>query len=846
MKKLMIIDGNSIVNRAFYGIRLLTNSEGLFTNAVYGFVNILFKYLDEEKPDYLCVAFDVSAPTFRHIQYEKYKAQRKGMPDELRQQMPLLKEVLSAMNISMLELEGYEADDIIGTVANHCDKNDTECVIITGDKDDLQLATQKTRIKLITTRTGNSETVDYVADTVKEKYGVTPTEFIDVKALMGDPSDNIPGVTGIGEKTAFELIQRFKSIERIYQDLYTIDIKDSVRKKLVEGKEIAFISKNLATIEINVPINYSIEDFLIQEYNVELLAPLFKRLNFNNFINRLKIEQAPKEEIKFSEVTLSGLDAIKSKIREQKIMYYLLCKDTIALATNDSNITIASVTTNDIADIFEDKTIKKIGHNVKDDIVKLHESGIKYNNLSFDTMIAAYIINPSRNNYDIAELTLEYLGYTIENTDEQRLSAIIGLHKYFDEKINEYDQHKLFYDVELPLVEVLADIQIYGIAVDKQKLTEFRNMLEIKINQLTTDIYKCADFEFNINSPKQLGEVLFEKLKLPVIKKTKTGYSTDVEVLEKLKGSHEIIDMLMEFRQLVKLKSTYADGLLNVINPNTNRIHSSFNQTVTVTGRISSTEPNLQNIPIKTEMGREVRRMFTAGSDDYLLVDADYSQIELRVLAHIANDENMITAFKNNIDIHTQTASQVFGVPLNEVTSTMRGRAKAVNFGIVYGIGAFSLSQDLGITRAEAQKYIDNYLNTFSGVKKYMTDIVEQGTRDGFVTTLLNRRRYLPELKTGNFVTRSFGERVAMNTPIQGSAADIIKIAMVKVHKSLTDRNLRSHLILQVHDELIVEAHIDELEEVKNILKTDMESAMSLLVPIDVDMNVGKTWYDAK
>jgi len=847
MKKLMIIDGNSIVNRAFYGIRLLTNSEGLYTNAVYGFINMLFKYLDEEKPDYLCVAFDVNAPTFRHTQYDKYKAQRKGMPDELRQQMPLLKEVLKAMNISMLELEGYEADDIIGTISNYCDKNDMQCVILTGDKDDLQLATDKTRIKLVTTRTGNSETVDYVADTVKEKYGVTPAEFIDVKGLMGDPSDNIPGVAGIGEKTAFELIKRFKSIERIYQDLYTIDIKDSVRKKLADGKEIAFISKSLATIDVNVPINYSIDDFLVKEYNVEILAPLFKRLNFNNFINRLKIEQAPKQdEVKFSQVALSGIDSIKSKIREQKIMYYLIGKDSIALATSDDDITIASITPLDIADIFEDTNIKKIGHNVKEDIVKLNELGIKYNNLSFDTMIAAYIINPSRSNYDIAELSLEYLGYTVENTDEQRLSAIFGLHKYFEEKICEYNQNQLFYEVELPLVMVLADIQIYGIAVDKQKLIEFRDMLEKKINQLTADIYKCADFEFNINSPKQLGEVLFEKLKLPVIKKTKTGYSTDVEVLEKLKGSHEIIDMLMEFRHIVKLKSTYADGLLNVINPVTNRIHSSFNQTVTVTGRISSTEPNLQNIPIKTEMGREVRRMFTAENDEYILVDADYSQIELRVLAHIASDENMITAFENNIDIHTQTASQVFGVPLNEVTSIMRGRAKAVNFGIVYGIGAFSLSQDLGITRAEAQKYIDNYLNTFSGVKHYMTSIVEQGTKDGFVTTLLNRRRYLPELKTGNFVTRSFGERVAMNTPIQGSAADIIKIAMVKVHKSLTERNLRSHLILQVHDELIVEAHIDELEEVKKILKTDMESAMTLLVPIDVDMNFGKTWYDAK
>lgn len=841
MEKLLLLDGNSIINRAFYGIRLLTNSEGLYTNAVYGFLNILFKYADEERPDYICVAFDLPSPTFRHKQYEKYKENRKGMPEELAQQMPLLKEVLSAMNINMLSLDGYEADDIIGTASDYCDRNNKECVILTGDKDDLQLATEKTKIKLVTTRSGNTDTTDYYEDTVKEKYGVTPKEFIDVKGLMGDPSDNIPGVKGIGEKTAFDLIQRYHSIEEIYENLDTLDIKDSVRKKLTEGKEIAYLSKQLSTIDKNVPIEFNIDDCAQREYDTDKLIPLLKRLNFNSFIQRLKLEESPPKQLEFDTVEIGDIDDVKSKVRETGLMYYYIENESLAISTCESDITVLNVKPSEFADIFSDKSIKKIGHDMKNDIANLD-----INNIYFDTFIASYIVSPSRSSYKIAELTLEYLGYDTPNQPQKILSSIVALHKFLDNKIKECNQQELFFEIEMPLITVLADMQKTGIAVDKNMLFEFSDMLKKKIDELTSKIYSHSGCEFNINSPKQLGEILFEKLKLPVIKKTKTGYSTNVEVLEKLQGSHEIIDLLMEFRHIVKLKSTYADGLMNVINNETGRIHSSFNQTVTVTGRISSTEPNLQNIPIRTELGREIRKMFIADGEDFVLVDADYSQIELRVLAHIANDENMINAFKNKIDIHTQTASQVFGVPLNEVTNEMRSRAKAVNFGIVYGIGDYSLSQDLGITRAEAKKYIDNYLATFSGVRQYMSSIIEKGKEDGYVTTLLNRRRYLPELKTGNFITRSYGERIALNTPIQGSAADIIKIAMVRVHNRLKSENLRSRMILQVHDELIIETHKDELDKVKDILKFEMEGALKLAIPLQADMSTGKTWYDAK
>lgn len=836
MKKLMILDGNSIVNRAFYGIRLLTNKDGIYTNAIYGFLNILFKYIAEENPTHLCVAFDVHAPTFRHNAYTEYKAQRKGMPDELKQQMPLLKEILYAMNIKMLELAGYEADDIIGTVSKICDENEVVCNILTGDKDDLQLASKNTIVKLITTRSGVTDTVNFTDDTVFEKYGVTPSEFIDVKGLMGDTSDNIPGVAGIGEKTAFSLIQKFKSIENIYENIDDKDISKGVRTKLINGKESAFNSKFLATIVRDVPIEFSIDDCLIKEYNNDVLVPLFTKLNFTSFLKKLDIKREVTENIKIHD----DKEIFLKNINEKKELFYYFDDEVCYGATSVDDIT--SLKIEDLKAYFENPDIKKVSHNIKEHIVYLNGKNIVFKNPYFDTMIAYYIINPSAADYTLDTVALDIAG----NTNSNKLVEIINLYNNLKKQIEENNQNNLFYNIEMPLVEVLATMQICGVKVDKDKLEEFQSMLASKIDDITNKIYSVCGVEFNINSPKQLGEVLFEKLRLPIIKKTKSGYSTSVEVLEKLRGTHKVIEYIMEYRHLVKLKGTYADGLLAVINKNTGKIHSNFNQTVTVTGRISSTEPNLQNIPIRTELGREVRKMFIASDDEHILVDADYSQIELRVLAHISDDRNMLDAFNNNQDIHTRTASQIFNVPALEVTSEMRSRAKTVNFGIVYGMGDFSLAQELGIKKIEAKEYIENYFANFNGVKKYMVDIVETAKKVGYVNTLFNRRRYLPELNAGNFIQRSFGERVAMNTPIQGTAADIIKIAMVNIYKRLKDENLKSKLVLQVHDELIIDAYKSELEQVKNILKSEMENAVKINVPLIADMNVGETWYEAK
>ena len=832
----MILDGNSIVNRAFYGIRLLTNKDGVYTNAIYGFLNILFKYISEENPTHLCVAFDVHAPTFRHKTFSEYKAQRKGMPDELRQQMPILKDILSAMNIRMLELEGYEADDIIGTVSRICDENNIICNILTGDKDDLQLASKNTIVKLITTKNGVTDTVNYTDDTVFDKYGVTPTEFIDVKGLTGDTSDNIPGVSRIGEKTAFFLIQKFKSIENIYENIDDSSISKGVRTKLTEGKEDAFNSKFLATIDRNVPIDFNIEDCIIKEYNNKLLVPLFTNLNFTSFLKKLDIKTEKASDIKISD----NKDTLFENINDKKELFYYFDNDVCYAATSFSDITRINIS--DITDYIKNEEIKKISHNIKEHILYFNKINISYENGYFDTMIAYYILNPSATDYSLDTVALEILG----STDSNKLVEIISLYEKFKVQIKENNQAKLFYDIEMPLVEVLASMQINGVTVDKNNLLQFQSMLSLRIDEITNKIYKLCDTEFNINSPKQLGEVLFEKLRLPIIKKTKNGYSTSVDVLEKLKGSHEVIDLIMEYRHLVKLKGTYADGLLTVINNKTGKIHSNFNQTVTVTGRISSTEPNLQNIPIRTELGRQIRKMFTSSDAEHILVDADYSQIELRVLAHISEDKNMSEAFNNAEDIHTRTASQIFNVDTESVTSEMRSRAKTVNFGIVYGMGDFSLAQELGIKKYEAKEYIDNYFVNFSGVKNYMENIVETAKKDGYVTTIFGRRRYLPELNAGNFIQRSFGERIAMNTPIQGSAADIIKIAMVNIYRKLKSENLKSKLVLQVHDELIIDACKSELEQVKGILKYEMENAVNLSVPLIADMNVGETWYEAK
>lgn len=866
MKKLLILDSNSILNRAFYGVRYLSAKDGTPTNAIYGFLNILLKLIKEQEPDYICAAFDVKAPTFRHKQYEGYKAQRKPMPEGLAAQMPLAKDVLRAMGVTILEKEGYEADDIIGTVARLCEESEISCFIATGDKDDLQLASDKAKVILTVTKSGYNETIIYDDKAVKEKYHVTPTEFIDVKALMGDPSDNIPGVKGVGEKTAMSLIEKHHSIEYIYENIDGIGLKGAMLQKMKDGREMAFMSKELATINRNTPIEFNAEECVFDgfENNGELYE-ILKRLELNSIIKKLDLsggDNVKENEDIFKDFSYQVGD--KNMINGDKV--------TVVLDFDGDNISSAAVGVgnnavvlneqDDIKELLEDDSIAKVMFDVKEAIVKLN-GRIDIKNISDDTAIAAYLVDPAKNEYTIEKLASEYFGTVIEKPEVKQLSllddvetdrseylakcavALGVLNERIGDKIKENGQEKLYQEVELPLVTVLAHLEINGFLVDDNQLKEFADKLGEKIDALTNEIYMLAGEEFNINSPKQLGVILFEKLELKPVKKTKTGYATNADVLEKLRDKHPIVNFIMEYRQLAKLKSTYCDGLTAVVNPNTHRIHSVFTQTVTVTGRLSSTEPNLQNIPTRTELGREIRKMFVA-KDGYVLVDADYSQIELRVLAHIANDETMINAFRNNEDIHAVTASQVLGIPLEDVTKEQRSSAKAVNFGIVYGIGEFSLAQDLHISVKEAKAYIESYLEKYHGVRNYMESIKEQAKKDGYVKTMLNRIRYIPELKSPNYNIRQFGERVALNTPIQGTAADIIKLAMVRVDNRLINEGLKSKLILQVHDELIVEAHKDEVDKVKQILSEEMQGAMELNVPLKVDMSTGHSWYDAK
>ena len=866
MKKLLILDSNSILNRAFYGVRYLSAKDGTPTNAIYGFLNILLKLIKEQEPDYICAAFDVKAPTFRHKQYEGYKAQRKPMPEGLAAQMPLAKDVLRAMGVTILEKEGYEADDIIGTVARLCEESEISCFIATGDKDDLQLASDKTKVILTVTKSGYNETIIYDDKAVKEKYHVTPTEFIDVKALMGDPSDNIPGVKGVGEKTAMSLIEKHHSIEYIYENIDGIGLKGAMLQKMKDGRKMAFMSKELATINRNTPIEFNAEECVFDgfENNGELYE-ILKRLELNSIIKKLDLsggDNVKENEDIFKDFSYQVGD--KNMINGDKV--------TVVLDFDGDNISSAAVGVgnnavvlneqDDIKELLEDDSVAKVMFDVKEAIVKLN-GRIDIKNISDDTAIAAYLVDPAKNEYTIEKLASEYFGTVIEKPEVKQLSllddvetdrneylakcavALGVLNERIGDKIKENGQEKLYQEVELPLVTVLAHLEINGFLVDDNQLKEFADKLGEKIDALTNEIYMLAGEEFNINSPKQLGVILFEKLELKPVKKTKTGYATNADVLEKLRDKHPIVNFIMEYRQLAKLKSTYCDGLTAVVNPNTHRIHSVFTQTVTVTGRLSSTEPNLQNIPTRTELGREIRKMFVA-KDGYVLVDADYSQIELRVLAHIANDETMINAFRNNEDIHAVTASQVLGIPLEDVTKEQRSSAKAVNFGIVYGIGEFSLAQDLHISVKEAKAYIESYLEKYHGVRNYMESIKEQAKKDGYVKTMLNRIRYIPELKSPNYNIRQFGERVALNTPIQGTAADIIKLAMVRVDNRLINEGLKSKLILQVHDELIVEAHKDEVDKVKQILSEEMQGAMELNVPLKVDMSTGHSWYDAK
>lgn len=880
-EKIMVLDGNSILNRAFYGLqgpKLLSTRDGLYTNAVFGFLNIMLKYFEEEKPDYVCVAFDLKAPTFRHKEYDGYKARRKGMPEELAVQVPIVKELLDAMNIKRLESEGYEADDIIGAVSLTAENSGIECVIITGDRDSLQLVSRSTYAKIVSTRGGHNETEKYDYDAVVSKYGVTPDRLIDVKGLMGDPSDNIPGVPGIGEKTALDLIKQFGSMENLYENIGSISNRN-IADKLAEHREQAFLSRRLATIERNVPVDLDICGMKVVPYDSEKLYELLNRLEFKSVIQKLNLSpQAKREQYRLDNIrtvgNTEGLDEVIAKIRDAGTfsIHMLLTGGNvfsqtvvgIAVALNENEAVYISpcggftqdLILTEMKSVLEDENIRKVGHDFKSMLVFLKTKGIEMQGIYIDTMIGYYLLEPARESYRIEEIVREVLSLEIPVAQPDDINAansactaaavILKLSHVIAERISENGQDGLMHNVEVPLIYVLADMEFNGFKVDVEGLKKFSSELDERIGHLVNNIYMLAGEEFNINSTKQLGTVLFDKLKLPVVKKTKTGYSTDVEVLEQLAARHEIVSQILEYRQLAKLKTTYAEGLMNVVNPSTGKIHSKFNQTVTVTGRISSTEPNLQNIPIRLEMGRNIRRVFVASDSGHVLTDADYSQIELRVLAHITNDSALIEAFRKGEDIHTLTASQLFGVPPENVTPFMRNRAKTVNFSVIYGIGAYSLSRDLGVTRGEAERYIGSYLDRYPGVKDYMGNIIRQARDQGYVTTIFNRRRYIPELRSTNFNIKSFGERVAMNTPIQGSAADIIKIAMVRVYREIKRRNLKSRLILQVHDELIIDTHRDEVEEVKLLLKECMENAVELKVPLIAEVRTGGNWYETK
>ncbi len=872
MKKLLILDSNSILNRAYYGIRFLSSKDGTPTNAIYGFLNILIKLIREENPDYVCAAFDLKEPTFRHKKYAEYKAQRKPMPDDLKVQMPIAKEIIKAMGIAIYEKAGYEADDIIGTVSAMCDKYGIGCRIATGDKDDLQLVSDNTNVILTTTRMGQSETTIYDVQAVIDRYGVTPHEFIDVKALMGDPSDNIPGVQGVGEKTAIKLISQFHRIENIYKDLDATGLKGAMLRNIENGRESAFMSKELATIVRNVPIAFAFPDCTFRGFkDCGGLYEMLSDLGLNTVIKKMGIAPAGDTKAKNADI----FDGMLVKKRIPKLSGETVCACVFGFEQDDlvkfaaavgKIVYICDINGNaeafdEVKSFLENEKIQKITFDVKDAIVKLNGK-IDIKGICDDTAIAAYLVDPAKSEYTIDKLCEEYFGVELSDNEERQISlidseetssddylakcaaALFELNTVIKDTIKYNGQESLYTEIELPLVKVLADMQIDGVLIGREALEQFGDMLSVRIDELQEGIYKEAGREFNINSPKQLGEILYDEMGLKSGKKTHRGYSTSAESLEKIRSDAPIVGLVLEYRKLTKLKSTYCDGLSAVIAED-GRIHSVFTQTVTLTGRISSTEPNMQNIPTRTELGRELRKMFTA-KDGCLFVDADYSQIELRVLAHIANDETMITAFKNDEDIHRVTASQVFEVPMCDVTPTMRTRAKAVNFGIVYGIGEYSLSQDLGIAVAEARGYMENYLAKYHGVREYMEVIKQKAKKDGYVKTLMNRIRYIPELKSPNHNIRAFGERVALNTPIQGTAADIIKLAMVRVHKRLSDEGLAARLILQVHDELIVETPYDEVDRVKDILKSEMETAMGLKVPLIVDMKTGKSWYDTK
>jgi DNA polymerase-1 len=851
--KLMILDGNSIVNRAYYGVRMLNAPDGTPTNGVYGFVSILQKLLTEQKPDGVCVAFDVHAPTFRHEKFAEYKGKRKPMPDDLVVQMPVLKKVLDAMGIRRLECAGWEADDILGTVGARCEKSGWDCLVVTGDKDSFQLITDATHVFHVKSRMGRTETMEYTPQAFREEYGFDPPNIVDLKALMGDASDNIPGVPGVGEKTAMELIRRYATIEQIYSELETIDVKEGVRKKLSEGRDSAFLSYELATISREAPVDFAPEDGLWSLTPNSAMYDVFHTLGFSKFIEKWSLEAgeetaAEAERARLPEkdvLDAEGIDGLAAAVR---------AAERIAVLPGDGNLDTVEICDgkavyragwassgekyNELLRLVFSPEVKKISHNVKDLMGLLMNEGLGAGGFIFDTALGGYLLEATESDYSPERLTARYCGGELSGSQ-----AVWELYPELDKRIRELGMRKLMYDIELPLCRVLSDMEKRGFLVDRKALYDYGEGMTGAIDALQKDIWKDAGHEFNINSPKQLGDVLFGELMLPSGKKTKTGWSTNADELEKLRGKHPVIQKILDYRMLTKLKSTYADGLLKVISAD-GRIHTSFQMTVTATGRLSSTEPNLQNIPVRKELGSEIRKMFVA-PPGRMLVDADYSQIELRLLAHISGDAAMREAFKSGMDFHTVTASQVFNVPVENVSHILRSRAKAVNFGIVYGISPWSLANDIGVSTAEAKAYMEAYYARYSGVRDYMKSVVEKAKADGYVETLYGRRRYLPELKSPNFNTRSFGERVALNMPIQGTAADIIKLAMVNVFRRLGTEGLEAKLILQVHDELIVECPEGETDTVKKILTEEMQNAVHLSVPLIAEANAGHSWAEA-
>ena len=889
MKKLMVLDGNSIVNRAFYGVsQNLTTREGQPTNAIFGFLNILNKLLDEAAPDALCVTFDRAAPTFRHQAYQSYKANRKGMPDELASQMPLLKDVLGAMNVPMYELDGWEADDLLGTIARLDEEAGWETAIVTGDKDALQLVTDRTTVKLVSTRMGRTTTKDMTPEAFREEYGFEPRSIIDLKALMGDSSDNYPGVKGVGEKTAMALIQQYHTIDAIYAALPDVQAKPAAIKNLTAGEENARLSYDLATIRTDAPINFKPEDNLRQKPDNNRLYQLFLDLEFSKLIDKYGLTAPQGEgdtaEAPAFECTCTS-ETVETRARTEELLALWRgrdCVDVLALPgldvvcvewQEDEKTNSAALFFSDkldcyndfLRDFFSDPEIKKAVHGLKNLCRALLAEGITPEGFVFDTEVAAYLLAPTDGSYELEKLVLTYFKTQADpaslylddgafgplSDPTAPLAALMShcawtgaLREALEKRLRELDMWELYERVDLPLCRVLAEMETEGFLIDRGALAEFGDMLAGRIDEVQKTIYALAGEDtFNINSTQQLGHILFDRLGLPPVKKTKTGYSTNADVLEKLRGEHPIIDSILEYRQLTKLKSTYVDGLSKVIGPD-GRIHTSFQNTVTATGRLSSTEPNLQNIPVRTKLGAELRKMFAAPAGK-VLVDADYSQIELRLLAHMAGDQAMIDGFKSGEDIHTITASQVFGVSVEEVEPQMRRSAKAVNFGIVYGISPFSLSQDIGVTVQEAKEYMDRYFVHYAGVRAYMDGVVEQAKQTGYVSTLWRRRRWIPEIKSSNFNTRSFGERVALNAPIQGTAADIIKLAMIRVRNRLKAEGLEGRLVLQVHDELIVECPEAEAEAVCRLVEEEMEGVAALSVPLLAETHAGKTWAEA-